>query len=134
MPKKQPGTLEQRWRTRHRRALDAAHKRLLASLSDPDDNISLYHEDLDWASTIYEEAMGIVLSGPDDDVSREYRWIDVFDRTFRLEIRKRGTSFVLCDVFDAAMRAAYLAVGQSWPDEPAVPKTAKQAPKLQRVA
>jgi hypothetical protein len=133
MPKKQPGTLEQRWRTRHQRALDAAHKRLLASLSSPRD-FNLYREDLDWASTIYEEAMGIVLSGPDDDGSRDYRWIDVFDRTFSREVRKRGTSFVLCDVFDTAMRAAYLAVGESWPDTSTAPKPVKQAPKLRRVA
>jgi hypothetical protein len=45
MPKKQIETFEERWRKRHRQALDAAHKRLLAALCDSEE-IRLSLDDL----------------------------------------------------------------------------------------
>jgi len=46
----------------------------------------------------------------------------VFNRTWTRQARqarKRGTGFVLCEVFDIAMRAALLAIGKPWPEESA---------------
>jgi hypothetical protein len=121
----------------HQRALEAAHKELLASLcSDHPTEISLSNDNLYRAANLYEKAMGIVKSTGDGDDEEDYydceesRWVEVFNRTFCREIRKRGTGFVLCNVFDGAMRAALLAVGQFWPDEAAAPKPAKAPARL----
>jgi hypothetical protein len=70
----------------------------------------LDQDDLYSAATIYERAMGYSL---DDESRTADRWLDVFNRTWTRQARqarKRGTGFVLCEVFDIAMRAAGMGV------------------------
>jgi hypothetical protein len=130
MPKKRIETFEEHWRTRHRRALDAAHERLLAPLCDSSE-IGLSQDDLFSAAEAYEKAMGIKIADDDEERDMTFRWTDVFRKAWRREVRRNGTAFVPCEAFDVAMRAALLAVGEFWPGMPQ--KTAKQA-QLQRAA
>jgi hypothetical protein len=65
MPKKQIETFEGHWRTRHRRALDAAHKRILAPLCDSYE-IGLGQDDLFTAAEAYEKAMGVRIHDDDE--------------------------------------------------------------------
>jgi len=115
-------TFEEHWRARHRRGLDAAHRRVLEGVSDPE-WIKLDLDDLFSAADVYEKAMG--WRDEDLDEDSHYRWIQVFRKTWSREVRRQGTSLVLCDAFDAALKAALLATGESWPADGAASVTEK---------
>jgi len=106
-------TFEEHWRARHQRGLDAAHQRLLASLGNSE-WIKLDLDDLFSAASVYEKAMG--RRDEDLDEDGHYHWIDVFKKAWCRELRRKGTALVVCEAFDVALKAALLAVGESWPE------------------
>jgi hypothetical protein len=79
--------------------------------------MSLDNDDLYTAADVYEKAMGCKDLDEGGDAVPVHRWLHVFDWAWCREVRQRGSAFVVCDAFDAALRAALLAVGEFWPDE-----------------
>jgi hypothetical protein len=76
--------------------------------------------------------MGIRLNKDDEDGDAlECRWVDMFRKAWRREVRRKGTAFVPCDAFDAAMKAALLAIGEFWP-ETVEPKKVRPCGSTQR--
>jgi hypothetical protein len=110
-------TFEEHWRARHRRGLEAAHRKLRAAFRDLDcysSHVSL--DDMYKAAGLYREAMEYP-SGFDeeeDDYRVMDRWTDVFDRTWKREMRKN-----LLEAFDIALSSRFRAIGKPWPQETA---------------
>jgi hypothetical protein len=112
-------TFEEHWRARHRRGLEAAHRMLRAAFPRP----GLFIVAREPGRYVQgcralpgNNGICFAFDDEEDDEEDDYRvmdrWTDVFDRTWKREMRKN-----LFEAFDIALSSGLRAIGKPWPQE-----------------